>query len=94
MIWACGWFALAPFLGPQDLALYAALCVGTGLALGADLALPPSMQADAAPGDEDSTLVPITPCRLVDTRDPSQPAIGSGETQTFEAHGMRRRHAR
>ncbi|MEM8501465.1 MAG: MFS transporter [Pseudomonadota bacterium] len=47
MIWACLWFALAPFLGPDNLGWYAALCVGTGLALGADLALPPSMQADA-----------------------------------------------
>lgn len=56
MIWACGWFALAPFLGPQDLALFAALCVGTGLALGADLALPPSMQADAIDAETARTL--------------------------------------
>ena len=46
MLWACGWFALAPFLGAGDTGWYLALCLGTGLALGADLALPPSMQAD------------------------------------------------
>ncbi|WP_420419507.1 MFS transporter [Pacificispira sp.] len=51
MIWACAWFALAPFLGPGDDTLYLALCVGTGLALAADLALPPSMQADAVDVD-------------------------------------------
>jgi len=56
MIWGCCWFALAPFLGPQDLGWYAALCVGTGLALGADLALPPSMQADAVDAETAQTL--------------------------------------
>jgi glycoside/pentoside/hexuronide:cation symporter, GPH family len=56
MIWACGWFALAPLLGPQDLGWYAALCVGTGLALGADLTLPPSMQADVVDAETARTL--------------------------------------
>lgn len=51
MIWACGWFALAPFLGAGDGHLYLALCIGTGLALGADLALPPSIQADVVDQD-------------------------------------------
>lgn len=51
MIWACGWFALAPFLGPGDGTWYLILCLGTGLALGADLALPPSMQADVVDVD-------------------------------------------
>lgn len=51
MIWACAWFALAPFLGPGDSLAYMALCIGTGLALGADLALPPSMQADVVDVD-------------------------------------------
>lgn len=46
MLWGCCWFAVAPFLGAGDTGLYLALCIGTGLALGADLALPPSMQAD------------------------------------------------
>ncbi|MEM9589853.1 MAG: MFS transporter [Pseudomonadota bacterium] len=56
MIWACLWFALAPFLGPDDLGWYAALCIGTGLALGADLALPPSMQADAVDAETARTM--------------------------------------
>lgn len=47
MIWACCWFGLAPWLGPGDAYWYLALCLATGFALGADLALPPSMQADA-----------------------------------------------
>lgn len=47
MVWACCWFAIAPWLGPGDAAWYLALCLATGFALGADLALPPSMQADA-----------------------------------------------
>lgn len=51
MIWACGWFALAPLIGAGDGALYLALCIGTGFALGADLALPPSMQADVVDVD-------------------------------------------
>ncbi len=44
-------------------------------------------RVDAAPGDTDATLVPITPCRLVDTRQPGQAALGSGETRTIDAHG-------
>ena len=56
MVWACFWFALAPFLGPEDLGWYAALCIGTGLALGADLALPPSMQADAVDAETARTM--------------------------------------
>jgi len=51
MIWGCGWFALAPFLGAGDVVLYGALCLGTGLALGADLVLPASMQADVVDVD-------------------------------------------
>ncbi len=51
MLWACGWFALAPLIGTGDDALYLALCIGTGFALGADLALPPSMQADVVDVD-------------------------------------------
>jgi GPH family glycoside/pentoside/hexuronide:cation symporter len=51
MIWACGWFALAPWLGQGDFWLYMALVLATGLALGADLILPPSMQADVVDVD-------------------------------------------
>lgn len=52
MIWTCVWFALAPFLGPGDLGWFVALCLATGFALGADLALPAAMQADVV--DEDT----------------------------------------
>jgi Na+/melibiose symporter-like transporter len=46
MIYACAVFACVPLLGPGDVAGYAAICVLTGLALGADLSLPPAIQAD------------------------------------------------
>lgn len=46
MAWACVWFAGALFLGPGDVAAFFVICIATGLALGADLALPPSLQAD------------------------------------------------
>lgn len=39
-------FALVPLLGPGDLWWFLAVCIGTGMALGADLTLPASMQAD------------------------------------------------
>lgn len=46
MLWNCLIFAVVPLLGPGDGALFLAISVATGLCLGADLALPPSMQAD------------------------------------------------
>jgi Na+/melibiose symporter-like transporter len=46
MIYACAVFLFVPLLGPGDVAGYAAICVLTGLALSADLALPPAIQAD------------------------------------------------
>ena len=46
MLVACLFFAAAPFLGAGDVAAFAVVCTGTGLALGADLLLPPAMQAD------------------------------------------------
>jgi hypothetical protein len=48
--------------------------------------------ADAAPGDADTTFVPITPCRLADTR-PAPDRVGTEETfgadvtKTFPTHG-------
>lgn len=48
MAMACMAFAFAPFLGPGDAAAFLAICLISGLALGADLAIPPSMQADVA----------------------------------------------
>lgn len=46
MVWACLWFATVPLLGPGDFWPFLAVCVLTGMALGADLVLPASMQAD------------------------------------------------
>ncbi len=39
-------FALVPLLGEGDAAWFAAICFGTGLTVGADLALPSAIQAD------------------------------------------------
>ena len=46
MIYACAIFAAALFLGPGDIVPFAVISVLTGLAFGADLALPPAIQAD------------------------------------------------
>ncbi len=43
---ACAAFVWVPLLGPGDIALFVVICIVTGMALGADLALPPAMQAD------------------------------------------------
>ena len=62
MILACVVFLFAPFLGPGDTAAFGVICVLTGLAVGADLVLPPAIQADvidvdtAASGDQRSGL--------------------------------------
>lgn len=46
MIAACAVFVWVPLLGPGDFYWFVAVCVLTGIGLGADLVLPPSMQAD------------------------------------------------
>jgi Na+/melibiose symporter-like transporter len=46
MILACLAFVWVPLLGEGDLVAFFVICVATGMALGADLALPPAMQAD------------------------------------------------
>ena len=46
MILATAVFALVPLLGPGDHWWFLAICVVTGIGLGADLTLPASMQAD------------------------------------------------
>jgi len=51
MILACIAFAFVPMLGAGDFALFAIVCVVTGIALGADMALPPAIQADVAEYD-------------------------------------------
>jgi Na+/melibiose symporter-like transporter len=45
-------FVWAFLLGPGSVAAYAAICVLSGIGLGADLALPPSLLADVIDGDE------------------------------------------
>ena len=44
-------------------------------------------RVEAAPGDVDTTFVPVTACRLADTRQGGSP-IGDGLTRTFAAHGV------
>lgn len=44
-------FAFVPLLGPGDYLAFLAICIGTGACLGADLVLPPSMQADVVDVD-------------------------------------------
>jgi Na+/melibiose symporter-like transporter len=46
MILACAAFIWVPVLGPGDTAAFFVICLVTGMALGADMALPPAMQAD------------------------------------------------
>jgi GPH family glycoside/pentoside/hexuronide:cation symporter len=46
MLLACAAFVWAPWLGTGDLTAYGLICLVTGIALGADLALPASLQAD------------------------------------------------
>ncbi len=46
MLWAALIFAFVPLLGPGDQIWFLAVCVLTGVSLGADLTLPASMQAD------------------------------------------------
>lgn len=52
MIVTCAAFIWVPFLSPGDIALFAIICVITGTGLGADLVLPPALQADVIDFDE------------------------------------------
>jgi Na+/melibiose symporter-like transporter len=51
MVWACAAFAFVPVLGPGAVVVFAAICVASGLGLGADLSLPPAIQADVVEVD-------------------------------------------
>jgi GPH family glycoside/pentoside/hexuronide:cation symporter len=51
MAWACAAFAFVPVLGPGTVLVFAAICVASGLGLGADLSLPPAIQADVVEMD-------------------------------------------
>ncbi len=46
MLMACLTFIWVPLLSPGDFVLFFIVCIITGFALGADLSLPPAMQAD------------------------------------------------
>jgi Na+/melibiose symporter-like transporter len=46
MLWASASFVWVPLLGPGDVWPFAMICLLSGLSLGADLALPASIQAD------------------------------------------------
>jgi Na+/melibiose symporter-like transporter len=46
VVGSCLFFCLAPFLGSGDVLLYGAVVVGTGLMIGADLALPSAINGD------------------------------------------------
>lgn len=68
----------------RSLAWFAAGVIAT---LASTIVVTEAWRADAAPGDDDATLVPITPCRLFDTRPAGVPSFGAGETRTLDAHG-------
>lgn len=46
MVLACGAFSAAFYLPPQALIAFSLVCIGSGMALGADLALPQAIMAD------------------------------------------------
>ena len=46
MLLCCAAFVVVPFIAPGQWPVFLAVCLVTGAALGADLALPPAMQAD------------------------------------------------
>ncbi|MEQ9110919.1 MAG: MFS transporter [Rhodospirillaceae bacterium] len=52
MVLTCAAFLWVPFLAPGDIALFTIVCIFTGLGLGADLALPPALQADVIDFDQ------------------------------------------
>ncbi|MEO1774140.1 MAG: MFS transporter [Pseudomonadota bacterium] len=55
MVYACAIFAAALLLGPGDIVPFAIITVLTGLAFGADLTLPPAIQADVVAADTAET---------------------------------------
>ena len=57
MLYAMGVFAFAPLLGEGDETAFFVISVLTGFAYGADLALPPAIQADVVDADTASTGV-------------------------------------
>lgn len=60
MLYSMAIFALVPFLGQGDVGLFFAISVLTGLAYGADIVLPPAIQADVVDVDTAETGVERT----------------------------------
>lgn len=68
------------------------MATGAVLALVSSLLITQAWSASAAPGDDDATFVPITACRLVDTRPAplrvgTFGAFGIDDTKTIQARG-------
>ena len=55
MLWASAMFVWAPFLGEGDLVAFTVICALSGLSLGADMALPASIQADVVDLDSEAS---------------------------------------
>lgn len=55
MIVACATFAMVPLLGDGDIVWFVVIVITTGMAVGADIVLPPSMQADVIDVDRVAT---------------------------------------
>ncbi len=55
MLWASAMFVWAPFLGAGDLVAFTIICGLSGLSLGADMALPASIQADVVDLDSEES---------------------------------------
>ncbi|MEM8948339.1 MAG: MFS transporter [Pseudomonadota bacterium] len=55
MLWASAMFVWAPFLGEGDLVAFTIICALSGLSLGADMALPASIQADVVDLDSEES---------------------------------------
>jgi len=52
MIITCAAFIWVPFLAPGQIVAFGLICIVTGMGLGADLALPPALQADVVDFDQ------------------------------------------
>jgi hypothetical protein len=79
-------------MGSNRRRLIGAFTAGALTATASTMALLTPWSARAAPGDADTTFVPITPCRLVDTRPApnrvgTQSSFGTADTKTFQATG-------
>ncbi|MDJ0767587.1 MAG: hypothetical protein QNJ12_02295 [Ilumatobacter sp.] len=60
---------------------------GVVLAVVATAVVMNTWRVEAAPGDDDTTFVPMQPCRLIDTRTPQDDIWGPNVTQSLPAHG-------